>query len=104
VFDTVTVVAALNHIPNRAGALREAGRVLKGGGVLLTTMIGPRTGLVAHMLFHRDERARGGMRAGECHGIPRPEMRRLLAEAGFELVRELDFQLGLNRVYVARRP
>jgi hypothetical protein len=30
-------------------------------------------------------------------------MRALLQEAGFEPVREVPFQLGLNRLYVARK-
>lgn len=101
-FDTASVVAALNHIPNRAAALREVKRVLKPGGLLLATMIGPMTGLVAHLLFHHDENTRGGMGAGEVHGIAPREMRCLLSEAGFELVQERLFQLGLNRLYVAR--
>src|SRR5919109_4397828 len=50
-FDTVTILAALNHIPNRAAALREIRRVLRPSGRLIVTMIGPRTGVLAHMLF-----------------------------------------------------
>ena len=103
-FDTATIVAALNHIPNRAETLAEVRRVLKPGGLLLTTMIGPWTGRLAHLLFHHDEHARGGMRTGEVDGIAPAEMRQLLAAAAFEPVREVPFQLGLNRLYVARRP
>jgi hypothetical protein len=67
-------------------------------------MIGPGTGRVAHMLFHQDEARRGGMRPGEVDGIRPREMRALLQRAGLELVREVPFQLGLNRLYVARKP
>jgi hypothetical protein len=31
-------------------------------------------------------------------------MRALLQQAGFDLVQEVPFQLGLNRLYVARKP
>jgi SAM-dependent methyltransferase len=103
-FDTATIVAALNHITNRAEALREVHRVLKPGGLLLATMIGPWTGRLAHLLFHQDEHVRGGMRPGEVHGMSPAEMRQLLTEAAFEPVREVRFQLGLNRLYMAKRP
>lgn len=103
-FDTVSVVAALNHIPNREAALVAAKRVLQSGGLLLVTMIGPWTGRIAHLLFHQDEIRRGGMRPGELDGIRPRDMRALLQQAGFELVHEVSFQLGLNRLYVARKP
>ena len=103
-FDTVSVLAALNHIPNREAALLAVKRVLRPGGRFLATMIGPWTGRVAHLIFHQDETQRGGMRPGEVDGIDPPAMRTLLHRAGFELVREVPFQLGLNRLYVARRP
>jgi SAM-dependent methyltransferase len=103
-FDTASIVAALNHIPNRADTLHEVRRVLKPGGLLLVTMIGPMTGRLAHLLFHHDEAVRGGMRPGELDGIPPRAMRQLLSGADFERVREIPFQLGLNRLYVARKP
>jgi SAM-dependent methyltransferase len=103
-FDTVSVVAALNHIPNREAALLAVMRVLRRGGLFLATMIGPWTGRFAHMLFHQDEARRGGMRPGEVDGIRPIAMRALLQQAGFELVHEVPFQLRLNRLYVARKP
>jgi SAM-dependent methyltransferase len=103
-FDTVSVVAALNHIPNREAALLAVMRVLRPGGFFLATMIGPRTGRLAHVFFRQDEARRGGMRRGEVDGIRPSEMRALLQQAGLELVREVSFQLGLNRLYIARKP
>jgi SAM-dependent methyltransferase len=103
-FDTVSVLAALNHIPNREEALLAVMRVLRPGGFFLATMIGPWTGRFAHLLFHQDEARRGGMRPGEVDGIPPRAMRALLQQAGFELPQEVPFQLGLNRLYVARKP
>jgi hypothetical protein len=103
-FDTVSVVAALNHIPNREAALLAVMRVLRPEGRFLATMIGPTTGRLAHMCFHQDEARRGGMRQGEVDGIRPRAMRVLLRQAGLDLVREVPFQLGLNRLYVARKP
>lgn len=99
-FDTVTILAALNHITNRPATLRETQRVLRPSGQLIITMIGPRTGILAHWLFVRDERARGGMRPGEKPGMTWAEVRGLFHETGFAVARELPFQAGLNRVFV----
>ena len=101
-FDTVSVLAALNHIPNREAALGAVMRVLRPGGVFLVTMIGPATGRFAHLLFHQDETRRGGMRQGELQGIRPSAVRALLQKSGFELVQEVPFQLGLNRLYIAK--
>jgi len=98
------VVAALNHIPNREAALLAVMRVLRPGGLFLATMIGPWTGRLAHLFFHQDEARRGGMRPGEVDGIRPAAMRALLQQAGFELEHEVPFQLGMNRLYVARKP
>ncbi len=101
VFDTVSIVAALNHVPNRVDALREMRRVLRPDGRLLVTMIGPLTGRVAHFLFRHDEDERGGMVAGELDGMPPAQVRGVLREGGFAVEREVPFQFGLNRLYVA---
>jgi len=103
-FDTVTIVAALNHIPNRAAALKDVHRVLRPDGDLILTMIGPLTGVIAHVLFKQDEKERGGMRPGEEEGLRHGDLLRLLSACGFELRLVRPFQLGLNRVYVARKP
>ena len=49
-FQTVTLLATLNHIPNREDVLRECHRVLTPDGRLLVTMIGPFLGRVRHRL------------------------------------------------------
>jgi SAM-dependent methyltransferase len=100
-FDTVTVLAALDHFPDRSAALREIHRVLQAGGRFLFAMIGSLTRIVAHIIFRQDEEKRGGLGDGEKVGLRRSEIVSLLQSAGFVLLRRIPFQFGLNAVYVA---
>ena len=100
-FDTVAFVACLNHIPNRAEALREARRLVKPDGSLVVTMIDPILGGLGHVIWwYGEDRHRGGMLPGEVGGLWTSEIRRLCEEAGFRLVRHRRFVYGLNNLYV----
>lgn len=70
-FDTVTFVACLNHIPDRAGALREAHRVLRPGGRVVATMIDPVLGEVGHRLWWYGEDKHRETQPGEVGGSGR---------------------------------
>jgi SAM-dependent methyltransferase len=101
-FDTITIVAALNHIPNRAAVLTECRRVLRPGGRVVITMLTPRTSRIWHWLrapWDADQRDRG-MKAGEVYGFTAAEVLDLFRRAGFTLLSQERFMLGLNRVYV----
>src|SRR5688500_3150071 len=101
-FDTVTMVAALNHIPNRAAVLNECRRVLKPGGRLIITMLTPRMSRIWHWLrapWDADQRDRG-MQPGEVYGFTSAELIELCRRAGFTLLSQERFMFGLNRVYV----
>lgn len=100
-FETVTIVAALNHIANREASLREVWRVLCPNGKLLTTMIGPLTGWIAHLIFKHDETVRGEFGAGEVKGMSRQEVHDLLDKSSFAVVKERRFEFGLNTLFVA---
>jgi ubiquinone/menaquinone biosynthesis C-methylase UbiE len=105
-FDTVSCVAALNHIPNREEFLLEAYRLIRPGGALVITMIPPRISRVWHFLqspWDSDQKERG-IKPGEVYGISLQEMRSLLRAAGFLIAREKGFMLGINRIYVAQKP
>jgi SAM-dependent methyltransferase len=102
-FDTVTIVAALNHIPNREMALREVRRVLADDGRLVLTMIDQWVGLIGHVVFRQDEQVRGGGDRRERKGLSPRTVRALLHGAGFVLERRVHFELFLNAVYVARK-
>jgi SAM-dependent methyltransferase len=104
-FDTVAIVAALNHIPRREAVLAEAHRLLRREGRLVVTMIPPRISRLWHLLrrpWDRDQRLRVP-KPGEVPGMTARELRRLLTAASFEVVEERRFMLGLNCMLVAER-
>ena len=105
-FDTVTMLACLNHIPlsKRGRVLREASRVLKDEGQLMLTMINPVVGFFAHTLRHRcdpDQLERG--MGEEENGLWRKDVETLLAGNGFRLIQIVPFVFGLNRLYIAQK-
>ena len=101
-FDTITIIAALNHIPNRAAVLNECRRVLRPGGRVVITMLTPRTSRIWHWLrapWDADQRDRG-MQPGEVYGFTTQQLLELFKRAGFTLLSSRRFMLGLNGVYV----
>ncbi len=101
-FDTITIVAALNHIPNRAAVLNECRRVLRPGGRVVITMLTPRTSRIWHWIrapWDADQRDRG-MQPGEVFGFTSAQLLELFTRAGFTLLSRERFMLGLNQVYV----
>ena len=105
-FDTVAIVAALNHIPNRAEALAEFCRVLKPGGRIIVTMITAPVGKAWHFArrYSDADQVERGMKPGELHGLSRGEVRRLLKQAGFGISSEQRFMLGFNLMTIATKP
>jgi SAM-dependent methyltransferase len=103
-FDTVTIVAALNHMPNRQAVLRECRRLLRPDGVLVVTTLPPLVSRLWHALRgrHDADQSERGMSPGEVYGFARHTLRDLLTASQFEVVRERRFMLGLNRLTVAR--
>jgi len=101
-FDTVTILAALNHIPHRVEVMRECGRVLTPSGALLVTMIGPFLGKVRHRLawWDRDQRERRHA-AGEVAGMSERDVVEAMGKAGFRVRRRVRFVCGLNSLYIA---
>jgi SAM-dependent methyltransferase len=101
-FDTITIIAALNHIPNREAVLRECRRLLKPDGRVVITMLTPLTSRIWHWLrapWDADQRERG-MLPGEVYGFTPAQISDLFTRCGFTLSSETRFMLGFNRVYV----
>jgi SAM-dependent methyltransferase len=102
-FQTITILAALNHIPNRDDVLREMRRILPEQGKLIVTMIPPRISQFWHFIrkpWDRDQHERG-MHEHEVYGFAKNEMRAMLKSAGFHVQLETPFMLGVNTMYVA---
>jgi SAM-dependent methyltransferase len=104
-FDTITIIAALNHIPNREQVLREVNRVLNANGKIILTMIPPFISTIWHTIrkpWDVDQKDRG-MKPGEVYGLSREQIHRLLHETGFNVTYETRFMLGFNLLVVASK-
>jgi 2-polyprenyl-3-methyl-5-hydroxy-6-metoxy-1,4-benzoquinol methylase len=105
-YDTITLIACLNHIPNREEVLKEAHRLLKPEGKILVTMIPLRIGELWHLITEPlwgESRKGRGFVEGETGGINPSEVRRLLQAAGFTCERLERFMCGINVLFVARK-
>lgn len=98
-FDTITILAALNHIPYREAVLREARRVVRPSGRLIVTMIDPILGELGHKIWWHDEHhQRGGMEEGEVGGMWNADIIRICGEAGWRLTHRERFVYWLNNL------
>jgi SAM-dependent methyltransferase len=99
-FDTVTFVACLNHIPNRAEVLEEAWRVLNPGGQLIITMISPILGEIGHRIWWYGEDKKRDTSPGEVDGLWAKDVVRMCERAGFTIMAHKRFLYGLNNLYL----
>ncbi len=105
VFDTVTIIAALNHIPNKEDVLTECRRLLKLDGRVIVTMITPKISEAWHLMrspWDADQRERG-MAAGETFGFTSEHLIKLVCSQGFTLSVHKRFMLWLNSIYVFKK-
>jgi len=102
-FDTVSFIACLNHIPERAAALVEARRVLRPGGRIVITMIGRFTGKLGHAIWWYSEDKHREVDEHEEMGLNQREVLALLAQAGFKMPFIKRFVYRLNYLYIAQR-
>jgi ubiquinone/menaquinone biosynthesis C-methylase UbiE len=106
-FDTVSFLACLNHIPNRAEALAEAYRVTTPGGRIILTMIPPLWGKFIHWLRFRndpDHQDRTIDHDHELLGMHSTHVRSLMKDAGYDVTGQKRFVYGINCVYVGEKP
>ncbi|TCR66938.1 methyltransferase domain-containing protein [Rhizobium sp. BK376] len=100
-FDTICFVACINHITNRVEALQEARRLLRPGGQLLVTMIGPFVGTIGHAIWWYSEDKHREVDDAEKMGMSSKEIIGILNQTGFKKVSINSFVYGLNRLYIA---
>jgi SAM-dependent methyltransferase len=105
-FDTVSYLACLNHIPNRAESLKDAYRVTKKGGRIIVTMVPPLWGSFIHWLRFRndpDHQDRDIDHDHELLGMHSSHVRSLMKDAGFTNIRQKRFVFGINAVYTGEK-
>lgn len=104
-FDTVTIIAALNHIPNRKEVLKEIHRVLKSKGKIIITMIPPNISRIWHFLrkpWDVDQKERG-MKKGEVFGLGKKQIKKLLSQTGFKVIKRKRFMFFINTITIAKK-
>lgn len=102
-FDTVTLIACLNHIPERNETLREAFRVLRPGGKIIVTMIGRVIGEVGHAIWWYSEDKHREIQEGEVMGMAPQHVTDLLHTSRFVDVKRSGFVYGLNHLFIGKR-
>ena len=107
-FDTITLIASLNHIPSqiRNKVLSEVKRVLKDDGKVLLTMLTPSISYVGHNFLWRwsdPDLQERGMKEGETWGFTPTQISSILLKSGLRLIHHEKFVYGLNHLYVAQK-
>ncbi len=104
-FDSVALLACLNHIVRRIETLRECGRVLRPGGRIIITMIPAWIGFFSHPIRkrHDPDQLDRGISSEEDLGMSTADVRKLLEESGMRMTVHRRFMWGLNHLYVAEK-
>jgi SAM-dependent methyltransferase len=104
-FDSVSMIACLNHFGERSTVIEEARRVLKPGGLVIVTMIGPLVGLVCHKFrFWYQDTLYRSVHPAEVDGMERPWVENLFQASGMPCVHQESFLAGLNRMFLFEKP
>ena len=104
-FDSVALLACLNHITRRKETLDECHRVLREGGILIVTMIPQWVGLCSHPIRkrHDPDQLGRGISQDEDWGMSTADIRRLLGASRFRLAAHQRFLWALNNLYLATK-
>jgi SAM-dependent methyltransferase len=101
-FDAITMLAVLEHIPDREGLAAECARVLAPGGRVIITVPRPAVDKVLAVLHAL--RLIDGMSLEEHSGYDVEQTPRIFESAGLKLAKRASFQLGLNCLFVFEKP
>jgi len=115
-FDTVTLIANINHIPKsiRAKELKEIHRILKKNGKLIITMGNPLIEILVHKVVwfydkffktNVDVDTERGMEFDEEYYLTDKQIISLLADANFKFIKRKKFitQWGLNHLIISNK-
>jgi SAM-dependent methyltransferase len=97
-FDTITCLAALNHIPNREEVVSEVFRLLRPGGHFVVTMIPLWLGKICHRIQFFDEHRKREVKEGELFGMSNQDIIDLCTKSGFTFVSHKRFLFSLNNL------
>ncbi|MFN0131594.1 MAG: class I SAM-dependent methyltransferase [Phycisphaerales bacterium] len=101
-FDCITMLAVLEHIPDRESLARECARLLKPGGRIVITVPKPAVDRILAVLLKL--RLIHGMSLEQHDGYDVRRTGPIFESAGLRLVRRRTFQLGLNCLFVFEKP
>ena len=101
-FDSITLLAVLEHVDDPAALAVECERILAPGGRLILTVPHPVVDTVLDALMFL--RIADGMSAEEHHGFDVGLTKTIFEKASLPLYCKRHFQLGLNRLYVFAKP
>jgi SAM-dependent methyltransferase len=101
-FDAVVMLATLEHIREVDPLTRECRRLLRPNGRVIITVPSPRVDQVLQVL--RFVRLVDGMSLEEHHGFDPRDTLNLFTRHGFEMEHRRRFQLGLNHLFVFKKP
>jgi SAM-dependent methyltransferase len=101
-FDAVVMLATLEHIRDKGPLARECWRLLRPGGRVIITVPSGFVDVIVHFLCKI--RLADGMSLDEHHGYDPRTTPEVFGAFGFTLERWRRFQLGLNHLFVLRKP
>jgi SAM-dependent methyltransferase len=101
-FDAVVMLATLEHIRDKDPLARECWRLLRPGGRVIITVPAGFVDVIVDLLCKI--RLADGMSLDEHHGYDPRTTPDVFGRFGFTLERWRRFQLGLNHLFVLRKP
>jgi SAM-dependent methyltransferase len=101
-FDAIVMLATLEHIRDKDALAGECFRLLRPGGRVIITVPARLVDGIVHVLcvLHLAD----GMSLEEHHGYDPRQTPEIFDRHGFVLEHRRRFQLGLNHLYVLRKP
>ncbi len=100
-FDSVIMLATLEHIKDKEPLAAECARLLVPGGRVVITVPSKSVDAIVAVLVRL--RLADGMSLDEHHGYKPTETPTIFGRYGFELEHHSRFQLGCNHLFVLRR-